>query len=126
LHVSDLAVLEVYHDGQADDGEVEDYEVAILEPASIGDYVWHDIFHSETHQVDGIQDVGEPGIEGVIVELYDEFGTKINSTGTNASGFYQFTNLSAGTYTVKIANINFEAGGILSRLRISILKLGEY
>jgi hypothetical protein len=80
---------------------------------SIGDYVWHDLFHSQTHQVDGIQDDGEPGIEGVTVELYDGSGNSLATTTTDANGYYQFTDLPAGAYTVKIADGNFATGGVL-------------
>jgi uncharacterized repeat protein (TIGR01451 family) len=80
--------------------------------SSIGDYVWHDLFHSQTHQVDGVQDDGEPGLEGVLVELY-QGGVKVDDYTTGASGYYQFTDLDAGSYTVKIADSNFASGGVL-------------
>jgi len=81
--------------------------------ASIGDFVWHDLYHSQSHEVDGIQDVGEPGIVGVTVELYDSNDTKIDTTTTDANGHYIFDNLTAGSYTVKIADSNFSSGGVL-------------
>jgi len=80
--------------------------------SSIGDYVWHDLFHSQTHQVDGVQDDGEPGLEGVLVELY-QGGGKVGEYTTGANGYYQFTDLDAGSYTVKIADSNFASGGVL-------------
>ncbi len=79
---------------------------------SIGDYVWHDLFHSQTHQVDGIQDDGESGLEGVLVELY-QGGGKVGEYTTGANGYYEFTDLDAGAYTVKIAASNFASGGVL-------------
>ena len=60
---------------------------------SIGDFVWSD------NNGNGIQDAGENGIQGVTVILTKPDATTV-TTVTNASGFYQFTNLSAGTYTV--------------------------
>lgn len=64
--------------------------------ASISGYVYHD------QSDDGIFDSIESPIAGVTVELLDASG---NGTGvttvTNAEGFYQFTNLTAGTYGVR-------------------------
>jgi len=62
--------------------------------ASLGDFVWLDL------DGDGQQDLNEPGIEGVIVTLYNSGGTAIGTTTTNGAGWYQFTNLTAGTYSV--------------------------
>jgi hypothetical protein len=61
--------------------------------SSIGDLVWQDLNRN------GIQDAGEPGFPGVTVRLTKPDGT-IVTTVTNAAGFYQFTNLPTGTYTV--------------------------
>jgi len=81
---------------------------------SIEGRVWHDLFHiAYIHEIDGIQDEGEPGIEGVIVELYDGCGNKINSTTTDSNGYYYFDNLPTGEYIVKISDTNFEEGGVL-------------
>ena len=74
---------------------------------TIGDFVWHDA------NVNGIQDNGEPGIEGVIVKLLDASGNFITSTTTDANGFYQFTGLPNGTYKVKIADDNFNNNGVM-------------
>jgi uncharacterized repeat protein (TIGR01451 family) len=63
---------------------------------SIGDLVWHD------QDRDGIQDAGEPGIDGVTVNLKDDQGTEIATTTTGPDGFYQFTGLCAGDYTVEV------------------------
>ncbi len=74
---------------------------------TIGDFVWHD------SNVNGIQDNGEAGIEGVIVKLLDASGNFITSVTTDANGFYQFTGLQNGTYKVKIANANFASNGVM-------------
>ncbi len=66
--------------------------------ASLGDFVWNDA------DADGVQDTGETGIPNVTVELYtnaDCSGTAAQSTTTNSSGNYSFTNLAPGTYSVK-------------------------
>ena len=58
---------------------------------SIGDFVWQDTNRN------GLQDAGEPGIEGVTVTLS---GTSSATTITAANGSYSFNNLAAGTYNV--------------------------
>lgn len=67
---------------------------------SIGDLVWEDL------NGNGLYDPGEPGVNGVTVELYSETGTLLKSTVTannaaNQPGYYLFTNLPAGIYQVK-------------------------
>lgn len=61
-----------------------------LVPATIGGTVFND------HDNDGIQDTGEPGIQGVTVTLTgtDDRGNTVNiNLTTDANGNYQFTNL---------------------------------
>ncbi|WP_145418058.1 SdrD B-like domain-containing protein [Planctomycetes bacterium K23_9] len=43
----------------------------------------------------------EVGISGVTVELFDDAGTLVASTTTDATGGYRFTSLRAGSYTVR-------------------------
>ncbi|HIC88592.1 MAG TPA: hypothetical protein EYP04_04220, partial [Anaerolineae bacterium] len=81
--------------------------------AHVGDFVWHDLFHSQSHQIDGIQDAGEPGIAGVIMELYDSSHTLVVTTTTDTNGHYLFSDLLPGTYTVRVADSNFASGGVL-------------
>lgn len=66
-------------------------------PGSLGDFVWEDM------DADGIQDAGEPGVEGVTVELYEGCGgtVPIATTATDANGNYLFTDLTPGDYFVK-------------------------
>ena len=66
------------------------------QPVAIGDYVWNDM------NADGIQDAGEYGIEGVTVELYqccDD--VYVDTTTTDANGYYLFDCLKSGDYYVK-------------------------
>ncbi len=63
--------------------------------AAIGDYVWND------GNGNGLQDATESGLSGVQVQLLNSAGTVIATTTSNAVGYYQFTGLAAGTYTVK-------------------------
>ncbi|MCF6264071.1 MAG: hypothetical protein L3J24_10850 [Xanthomonadales bacterium] len=72
------------------------------EDLSLGDYVWYD------SDQDGIQDLGEPGINGLTVNLYPNgscTGAPSSTTTTAANngndGFYQFSPLSTGDYCVE-------------------------
>jgi len=60
----------------------------------IGDFVWNDL------NTNGLQNVGEPGLSGVIVTLYDGASNFVGSTSTDSNGFYSFTNPSNGVYFV--------------------------
>ncbi len=65
-------------------------------PAALGDFVWNDMNN------DGIQDGGEPGIEGVTVNLYEcEGSVPIASMQTDANGNYLFDGLAPGSYQVE-------------------------
>ena len=61
-----------------------------VQPVSIGDYVWWDVDR------DGQQDASEPVVPGVVVNLYDEFGTLVDTTTTGDNGYYAFTSLQPG------------------------------
>lgn len=63
----------------------------------LGDTVWFDL------NVNGIQDIGEPGIPGVTVFLYEanDLTTPIQSTTTDADGYYIFQPLPSGNYVVQ-------------------------
>lgn len=72
-------------------------------PASLGDYVWLD------DNYNGIQDGSEPGISNVVVTLYDAGNAVVGTTTTDGTGFYEFTNLVPGVYTVGFTPLpNFE------------------
>lgn len=64
----------------------------------IGDFVWDDINQN------GIQDLNEPGIQGVTVKLYDGDGNLIATTTTDANGYYIFLGLLPGNYQVEFVN----------------------
>ena len=75
------------------------YNFGELPPASIGDKVFLD------SNGNGIQDVGEPGVDGVTVQLYDSTGTNLLATTTTAGGgLYNFGLLPPGTYQVKFGD----------------------
>ncbi|MEM8550891.1 MAG: SdrD B-like domain-containing protein, partial [Pseudomonadota bacterium] len=61
---------------------------------SVGDFVFEDL------DGDGVQDQGEPGIEGVTVNLLQN-GQVVQTVLTDANGGYTFTGLPAGNYQVE-------------------------
>ena len=67
------------------------------EGSTIGDRVWYD---EKNGLSNGIQDVGENGVQNVKVTLYSSNGDALQTTQTNASGVYHFTNVSKGNYSV--------------------------
>ncbi|MBE1877858.1 SdrD B-like domain-containing protein [Myceligenerans pegani] len=83
-----------------------DVDAGIYEPTepepllgSIGDCVWSD------ENGNGIQDEGEPGIEGVTVTLYDADGAEVAATTTSADCTYVFTGLPVGDYQVGFEDV---------------------
>lgn len=81
------------------------WDAGLLWPGTIGNRVWLDT------NANGLQDAGEPGIGGVLVELLQD-GSVMATTTTDADGYYGFHNLPDGVYDVRIAAANF-AGGAL-------------
>jgi hypothetical protein len=78
--------------------EVEDLDFGRILPGAVGDTIYAD------NNGNGIQDAGEPGLAGVLVELYQgsTFTTLLGSTTTDAAGRYLFRNLVDGTYGARI------------------------
>ena len=76
-----------------------DLDMGLVLPVVVGDFVWDDL------NGDGLQDVGEPGIEDVGVTLFrvDPAGGAPVDTGTavtTATGQYLFPDLPPGDYFV--------------------------
>ena len=65
---------------------------------SIGDFVFLD------QNGNGSFDVGEEGLEGVTVSLFDGSSTLVASTATDQNGGYDFDGLVAGSYTVEVTD----------------------
>ncbi|MES2848690.1 MAG: SdrD B-like domain-containing protein [Bacteroidota bacterium] len=59
--------------------------------ATIGDYMWFD------NNSDGIQDVSEPGVSGMLIKLYNNAGINVATAVTDANGFYSFANVQPDT-----------------------------
>lgn len=70
--------------------------------AQLGNYVWLD------KDKDGLQDANEIGVAGITVILLNGANTEIARTTTNSEGEYLFTDLAAGTYSVKFQNLPFQ------------------
>ncbi len=75
------------------------WDAGIFPAAKIGNFVWNDT------DKDGIQDAGETGIDGVIVQLYTCLGDILKATTATASGgLYGFT-VPPGDYYLKFSNL---------------------
>jgi len=75
------------------------YTVQEEPTASLGDFVWEDL------NANGIQDAGEPGIPGVVVQLMDANGVVVvDTTTTDENGSYEFNLVSGMAYTISFTN----------------------
>jgi hypothetical protein len=87
--------------GAAEPNLVQTHIACVEEPPYIGDLVWADT------DADGIQDPGESGLNGVVVEAFDTedrglaASTVTAPDGTGRDGFYRFGDLPAGGYTLR-------------------------
>lgn len=85
----------------------------------VSNLIWSDV------NKNGLQDTGEAGIPGVVVELYATGQSQaIATTTTNAGGEYRFSGLPAGSYEVKIAAGNFASGKPLAGASHSPVNVG--
>gem|GEM_PF-876961 len=84
-----------------------DVDFGYVGNSSLGDTIFYDINN------DGIEGVDEPGIESVLITLTFSNGETVTTT-TDANGFYEFTNLPAGDYTVTVDETTLPPGMTLS------------
>jgi len=82
--------------------------------AVVGDFVWHDL------DCDGLQDPGEPGLEGVQVTLADGQDKIIGSQATGPDGSYAFTGLCAGTYWLRVDESTLPPGFTAAPCKVGI------
>ena len=78
---------------------------------TLGDRIWSDV------DGDGVQDAGEPGIGGVLVNLLDGLGNPVLDAANNPitattapDGSYLFSGLPPGDYIVEVDVANFAVG----------------
>ncbi|MCU0795680.1 MAG: carboxypeptidase regulatory-like domain-containing protein [Akkermansiaceae bacterium] len=86
-------------------------DAGYFQPSAIGDFVWNDI------NANGIQDLGESGLNGVSVSLFrpgfgpdgiagnSDDSTAVATTTTAGGGAYSFSGLRPGTYQVNFGNL---------------------
>ena len=94
--------------------------------ATIGDFVWNDL------DGDGVQDAGEPGLNGVTVYL-DLNGNGVFDAGepsdtSDASGAYDIAGLATGNYTVRVDASTVPVGFVLTSANLPLaiaLAVGE-
>ena len=78
------------------DPDVTNVNFGYAEDYTISGTVYYDKDRSQT------LNNGEPGFDGVTVNLLDEAGATVVTTTTKADGTYSFAKLPAGKYTVKV------------------------
>jgi len=83
-------------------GEYNDgIDVGLTEPSSVGRFVWLD------ENQDGIKDDNEPGVAGIVVNLYNsETQELVDTTITDSNGFFVFEDLSPGSYALEFKRPN--------------------
>ncbi|AFZ37704.1 Carbohydrate binding family 6 [Stanieria cyanosphaera PCC 7437] len=88
----------VWQDYNGNDSEIYLNFNPFLVPGEIQGIKWHDL------NGNGQQDASEPGLEGLTIYLDQNQNSQLDqgevSTVTDANGFYSFTNLHFGNYTV--------------------------
>ncbi len=112
LNVTQTAPSPITITGAGEDVDTADFGYAPSDGmGTIGSFVWHDL------NGDGFVDLGEPGLEGVTVQLWldDGDGTfepftgddnLLRSVTTDQVGEYEFLGLPASTYFVTITDLN--------------------
>lgn len=96
-------VITVDQRGAARPATVTQCDSGAFERTGLGDYVWLDA------DQDGIQDGGEPGLNGVVVNLYQDDGDNVpepggddggpvTTTTTGGNGSYIFFTINSGSY----------------------------
>lgn len=81
---------------QAAPGYLPDQPFAQVSPI-IGNFIWHD------RNQNGLQDAGERGVSGVLVNLYDAGGKNLlDFTLSDTNGYYGFNAIPGQTYVLEV------------------------
>jgi hypothetical protein len=86
---------------------IHTFDIGLHPLHSLGNRVWRD------SNSDGLRTDDEPVAGGVAISLFDSLGTLVGQTTTDASGYYRFDRLGAGSYVVRVDASNF-VGGLLA------------
>eukprot|EP00986_Skeletonema_menzelii_P014498 scaffold9673_cov142-Skeletonema_menzelii.AAC.2 len=94
-------------------GVIDDWDVGLYEPVTVGNRVWLD------YNADGAHDEDEPGLGNITVILVDESGNPIEGQVqvSDPEGYYLFSGLPPGVYGVEFvvpADYNFSPQNPLS------------
>ncbi len=71
-------------------------DAGLYQPVTVAGAVWHDL------DADGLQDEGEPGLDGIPVTLTAGSGAELDAGTTSDGGAYRFDGLAPGTYALTV------------------------
>ncbi|MCC5848416.1 MAG: DUF11 domain-containing protein [Verrucomicrobia bacterium] len=94
-------------DGSPANSGSDTADTLIYPAGAIGDTIFFDVNRN------GVQDTNEPGIPGVVVDLYRD-NLFFATTTTDANGFYVFQDLDPGNYEVRVDETSLPAGSFIS------------
>jgi hypothetical protein len=69
--------------------------------AAVGNFVWLENSIGQNAN-NGMQDPGEKGVAGVMVTLRNNMGVVVATTITDSSGYYLFSDINPGQYSIKV------------------------
>ncbi|HIG29195.1 MAG TPA: choice-of-anchor D domain-containing protein [Verrucomicrobiales bacterium] len=98
-NLSSVYVGQAIASGQNDGASCSRASSPLPSTGKIGNQLWVDVDN------DGIQDIGEGGLSGVSVSIYDGDDTLLNSYTTDSNGAYLFENLAPSQYYLKINSV---------------------
>jgi len=94
-NVADIGSADNDYDWDPDDEDDGD-NAKVTPTATINGRVWEDA------DLDGIEDPSESGVANVTVQLLDNSNNVLQTTTTDASGYYSFSDVEPGYYKIKV------------------------
>lgn len=79
----------------------------VVIPASVSGHVWLDLNPNLAF------DAAEPPFSGLVVRIYDAAGVEVASMPVDADGFYEFTDLRPGDYTIVVDGGTVDPGYVV-------------